>query len=64
MDLAEQVAVAVEEGAVDARAAGDRRDAGLGAALRGLGQGREDALTASAGVGPAAFQHGLDGKVG
>ncbi|WP_162003978.1 hypothetical protein [Streptomyces antimycoticus] len=43
MDLAEQVAVAVEEGAVDARATGDGRDADLQAVLRGLGQGSEGA---------------------
>jgi hypothetical protein len=64
MDLAEEVTVAVEEGAVNARGAGDRRDAGLGAVLRGLGQGGEDPLTASACVGSPAFQHGLDCGVG
>jgi hypothetical protein len=41
MNLGEQVAVAVEEGAVDARAAGDRRD-DVGAVLRGLVEGSKD----------------------
>jgi hypothetical protein len=44
VDLAEQVAVAVEEGAVDAGCAGDRGDAEVVAAVGGVVEGLDDAL--------------------
>jgi hypothetical protein len=47
VDLAEQVLVAVEEGAVDGRGAGDGRDADLGAVGSGLAERGDDALAAA-----------------
>ncbi|MGO4456535.1 hypothetical protein AB4039_04270 [Streptomyces sp. M-16] len=51
--------MAVEEGAVDARVAGDRGDGDVRAVLRGVSEGCQDALASASGVGAAAFDHGL-----
>ncbi|MEQ4611460.1 hypothetical protein ABMX48_36620 [Streptomyces cavourensis] len=64
VDLGEEVAVAIEEGAVDARAAGYRGNADVRAVLRGVGESCQDALAAASGVRASAFDHGLDGGVG
>jgi hypothetical protein len=57
VDLSEQVAVAVEEGAVDARPAGDGRDAGLGAA--GCTRSRASRSTPVAECGTSCSGSGL-----
>lgn len=59
VNVGEEVAVAVEEGAVDARVAGDRGDGDVRAVLRGVSEGCQDALASASGVGAAAFDHGL-----
>ena len=64
VDLLQQVAVPVEEGAVDAGGAGDARCADLGAAGGRAVEGGQDALPAPGGVGLAAFAHRLGARAG
>jgi hypothetical protein len=64
VDLLQQVAAPVEEGAVDAGGAGDARRTDLGAAGGRAAEGGQDALPAPAGVGLAAFAHSLGARAG
>jgi hypothetical protein len=57
VDLGEQVAVAVKEGAVHCRCAGDARDAYLGAVCVSAVERGDDTLAAPCGVGLAAVLH-------
>ena len=59
VDLAEQVAVAVEEAAVDPGGAGDGRHVDLGALRGGAVERGGDALAAARAVGVAALAHRL-----
>jgi len=60
VDVVEQIAVTVEEGPVDAGAPGDPGN-GDGLAFRaGGGDGGEDPLAVSFGLGSPAFDHGGD----
>src|SRR6516225_11670027 len=60
----EQVAVAVEERAVDSGAASDAGDAEFCAVFDGGVEGGEDALAASGGVGSSSVDHRVDGRGG
>ena len=64
VDLFEQVAVAVEEGAVHSGASGDAADADLVALVVGVVEGFEDALAAAGGVGASSLGHGSAAGVG
>ena len=65
VDAFEQVAVAVEEGAVDPGAASDVGDAEFRAVCDGVVERGEDALAASGGVGSTSVDHRVDdGSVG
>src|SRR6266568_2022881 len=59
VDLSEQVAVAVEEGAVDSGRACDRGDADLGLVAAGALERGGDPLAAAGGAGLASLPHGL-----
>ena len=61
VDLFEQVAVAVEEGAVDPGAASDAGDAEFRTVCDGVVERGEDALAAAGGVGPTSVDHRVDG---
>ena len=64
VDLFEQLAVAVEEGAVDSGGAGDAADADLFAVARRVAQRGEDALAASVRVGLPSLGHGRGSAAG
>ena len=63
VELFEQVAVPVKEGAVDAGAASDAADADFLSACCGVVEGLEDALAAAGRVGPPPFGHRIGGAV-
>jgi hypothetical protein len=60
VDAFEQVAVAVEEGAVDPGAASDVGDAEFRAVCDGVVERGEDALAAPGGVGSTSVDHRVD----
>src|SRR5260370_16101830 len=62
VDVAEQVAVPVEEGPVHGGSAGDARHGDLGAVAEGVVECGDEALPATCGVGLPAFPHRLGAR--